>query len=80
MGELREGGRVILDSIAFRLTVSVLIFGWPSLQLYVVWVQCTLGKKKSKKSIPETACSNVPKEICVPSNCEVKAGPQVMSD
>lgn len=34
--------------------------------------KCTLEKRTVKKVNPETSCEKVPKDICAPSNCEIR--------
>merc|ERR1711964_102784 len=41
---------------------------------------CKSEKKNVKKYSPETECKKVPKELCGPSGCELKAGPEECFD
>ena len=42
--------------------------------------KCRLEKKTVKKVHPDTACQKIPREVCVPNNCALKAGPEVCRD
>lgn len=42
--------------------------------------KCTLEKKTVKKVHPDTSCRKIPKEVCAPNNCALKAGEEVCRD
>jgi hypothetical protein len=42
--------------------------------------KCSLEKKTVKKVHPDTACKKIPREVCVPNNCETVPGKEVCYD
>jgi len=42
--------------------------------------RCTLEKKTVKKVSPDTSCRKIPREICAPSNCEIRPAEKVCRD
>jgi len=42
--------------------------------------RCTLEKKTVKKVSPDTSCRKTPREICAPSNCEIRPAEKVCRD
>ena len=42
--------------------------------------KCTLEKRIVNKITPETACRKIPREVCIPDNCQMLQGEQICAD
>ena len=42
--------------------------------------KCDLVKRTVKKVHPETECRKIPRQVCIPNNCEMVKGDEVCRD